>query len=111
MPRRKRVSATLEERQAVARQIVADAKRQHGDYDDEENGVILDSRRGRAVRIEVPIVSITAYRQCLLDIVRECHRQMEDSRPTRMKGRHTGIVLGGYQATWRKYVSAWKRRG
>jgi hypothetical protein len=28
-----------------------------------------------------------------------------------MKGRHTGIVLGGYQSIWRKYVSAWKRRG
>jgi hypothetical protein len=27
-----------------------------------------------------------------------------------MNGRHTGIVLGGYQSIWRKYVSAWKRR-
>jgi hypothetical protein len=110
MPRRKRVSLTMEQRQEAARQIVADAKRQHGEYDDEESGVILDSRRGRALRIDVPIVSLTAYRECLRDIIRECHSQLEDSHPTRMKGRHTGIVLGGYQAIWRKYVSAWKRR-
>lgn len=105
------MSVTIEERQAVARQIVADAKRQHSDYDDEEHNTIMDSRRGRAVRIEVPIVSVTAYRQCLLDIIRECHRQHEDCHPQRMKGRHPGIVLGGYQSIWRKYVSAWKRRG
>jgi hypothetical protein len=101
---------TLEQRQDVARQIVADAERQHGDHDDEENGIILDSRRGRSLRIDVPIVSITAYRECLRQIIRECNAQLEDSHPTRMKGRHTGIVLGGYQSIWRKYVHAWKKR-
>ena len=104
------MSMTLEERQSVARRIVADAKRQNGDYDDEENPTLMDARRGRSVRIEVPLVSITSYRRCLEQIIRECQSQLEDSHPTRMKGRHTGIVLGGYQAIWRRYVSAWKRR-
>lgn len=95
----------------AARDIVRDAYKNH-DPDDptQEHNLIMDARRGRAVRIEVPIVSITAYRLCLQQIITECHRQLEDSSPANMKRRHAGIVLGGYQAIWRKYVAAWKRR-
>jgi len=104
------MSMTAEEVQEYARQVARDAKKQAGVGDHPDIPPLLDARRGNAVRIEVPLTSIHIYRSALHDIIQEATSQLHDSLPQNMKGRHVGIVLGMYQATWRRYAAAWKRR-
>jgi len=104
------MSMTADQVQEYARQVARDAKKQAGVGDFPDIVPLLDARRGNAVRIEVPLTSIHIYRSALHDIIREATSQLEDSLPQNMKGRHVGIVLGMYQATWRRYAAAWKKR-
>jgi hypothetical protein len=101
---------TPEQTAELARQVARDAKRQAGVGDFPEIPPLLDARRGKSVRIDVPLTSIHAYRSALQDMQREIASQLEDTLPQKMKGRHVGIVLAMHASTWHRWAVVWKRR-